>query len=259
VDIREADKAALLPRRGLLDTLRSRVPSASGEIAPMYELASGPLVWISLVLFVVGLVYRTMALFRLTERKVPLTCTATPPKDQPVGEVSAAEREFESIARFRNSVAGKHPIMTIVSGVFHVCLMVTPLLVMAHNLLLRRAVGVGLPSVPDGLSDFLTVVVLGCGLFFLVRRVAVPKVAAISGVSDYAVLAITVLPFLTGFLAYHQLFEYRTVITLHLLSGELMLIAMPFTKIGHMVFFFFSRLTLAGEYCLGRGTRIWST
>jgi len=130
---------------------------------------------------------------------------------------------------------------------------------MAHNLLLRRAFGLGLPSIPDGLADFMTVIVLGGALFFLVRRIAIPKVAAISCADDYGVLLLTVMPYLTGFLAYHQLFDYKTVLTLHALTGDLMLIALPFTKVGHMVFFFFVRLTLGGEYGVGRARRIWST
>ena len=105
----------------------------------------------------------------------------------------------------------------------------------------------------------MTIIVLACCLFFLVRRIAIPKVAAISGSNDYGVLFLTGMPYLTGFLAYHQLFDYKTMLTLHVFTGDLMLIALPFTKVGHMVFFFFARRTLGGEYGLGRGSRVWST
>ena len=177
----------------------------------------------------------------------------------PAPSISAEDRKLQTIARFQNSVLGKHPIMAIVSGVFHFCLFVAPVFLMAHNLILRSSLGIRLPSLPDGLVDVLTLVVLGCAVFFLIRRIAVPKVAAISCGNDYGVLLIAAVPFLTGFMAYHQLFDYKTVLTLHVLTGELMLIAIPFTKVGHMVFFFFTRLTMAGEYCLGQGTRTWST
>ena len=225
----------------------------------MYEFASGPLVWISVFRFVAGLVYRVVTLFRLTEKKAVVTCTLTVPKDKPAPSISAEDRKLQTIARFQNIVLGKHPIMAIVSGVFHFCLFVAPVFLMAHNLILRSSLGIRLPSLPDVLVDVLTLVVLGCAVFFLIRRIAVPKVAAISCGNDYGVLLIAAVPFLTGFMAYHQLFDYKTVLTRHVLTGELMLIAIPFTKVGHMVFFFFTRLTMAGEYCLGQGTRTWST
>jgi nitrate reductase gamma subunit len=225
----------------------------------MYALAIGPLLWISVLLFVGGLAYRIFRLIRLTEKKAVQRCQVTPKKDDPPAPaISAEEQKLNLIARFQNSVFGKHPVMTTVSAVFHGCLFATPIFLMAHNLMLRNGLGVRLPSLPDGLADFLTVVVLGCAVLFLVRRLAVPKVAAISSATDYVVLMITVAPFLTGFLAHHQVFGYRTLLTAHILTGELMLAAIPFTKIGHMVFFFFSRLTMAGEFCLGRGTRTWA-
>ncbi len=40
----------------------------------------------------------------------------------------------------------------------------------------------------------------------------------------------------------------RTVIFLHILSGEMMLITIPFTKLGHMIFFFLYRFFIGSEY-----------
>mgnify|MGYP001616702734 CR=1 FL=1 len=215
--------------------------------------------WISAVVCVAGFVYRAFALYRLTRPKEVVLCPVTVQKERPAPSISEEERKLDRIARFQNTMLGRHPVMIIVSTVFHVSLFAAPLLLMAHNQMLRRAIGIGLPSMPDGLADLMTVLVLGCAVFFLVRRIAVPKVAAISYAVDYGVLFLTVMPFLTGFLAYHQLFDYKSVITLHALTGDLLLIALPFTKVGHMVFFFFSRLTIGSEFSTGRGSRTWST
>jgi nitrate reductase gamma subunit len=225
----------------------------------MYEFACGPLLWISLALFVAGFIYRATRLFRLTEEKRAQFCQVTAKKDAPAPGVSAEEQKLEKIARFNNSVLARHPVMVIVSAVFHLCLALPVLFLMAHNILIAKSIGLRLPSVPDGLADFMTIVVLACGLFFLVRRIAVPKVAAISSSDDYGALFLTMMPFLTGFLAHHQLFDYKTVLTIHAFAGDIVLIALPFTKIGHMVFFFFARFALGGEHCIGRGNRIWST
>lgn len=225
----------------------------------MYEFVRGPLLWISAAICVAGLVYRTVRLFRLSEKKGAAVCPVTIPKDGPASSISAEEMKLDRIVRFQNSVLGRHPIMTVASGLFHLCLFVPALFLMAHNTLLRNSTGLRLPSLPDGLADFMTAVVLAGGIFFLVRRLAIPKVASISSRQDYGVLLLTVAPYLTGFLAYHHLFDYKTMLTLHVLTGDLLLMALPFTKVGHMVFFFFSRLTLGGEFSLGRGSRTWST
>ena len=42
-----------------------------------------------------------------------------------------------------------------------------------------------------------------------------------------------------------------------MLTGELMLIAIPFTKIYHMVFFFIGRFVLIHQHTLGKGSRTW--
>ena len=225
----------------------------------MYEFVRGPLLWISAIICVGGFIYRAVKLFRLTQKQDVLLCPVTIPQDRPASSISTEERKLDKIARFQNSVLGRHSVMVSVSTVFHVCLFAAPILLLAHNLMLSRSFGIRLPCIPDGLADMMTMLVLGCALFFLMRRIAIPRVAAISGGDDYAVLLLTVMPYLTGFFAYHQLFDYKTMLTMHVITGDLLLIALPFTKVGHMIFFFFSRLTMASEYSLGRGSRIWST
>jgi len=147
--------------------------------------------------------------------------------------------------------------MFFASILFHVCLFAAPLLALGHSLEIYRAWGITPPSLPEPLIDTMTALVLVCGVFFLMRRLVLPRVQAISSASDYVLLACVMAPFLTGFCAYHQWFNYQTVITLHLLAGNLMLIVLPFTKIGHMVFFFFVRLYIGSEFGPASGSRTW--
>jgi hypothetical protein len=44
-----------------------------------------------------------------------------------------------------------------------------------------------------------------------------------------------------------------------MISGQLMLIALVYTKLGHMIFFFFGRVSLRGELNLLGGSRVWKT
>jgi nitrate reductase gamma subunit len=47
------------------------------------------------------------------------------------------------------------------------------------------------------------------------------------------------------------------VVTIHILAGEVMLITVPFTKLGHMLFFFLYRFLIGNEYSFARGARAW--
>jgi nitrate reductase gamma subunit len=147
--------------------------------------------------------------------------------------------------------------MTVITSIFHASLFITPLFLLGHNILLDEAWGIGLWSFSESFSDGLTWISLFCGAIFLFRRIFVRKVRVITTVYDYVILLITVAPFLTGAFAYHQWFDYQTVIFLHILAGEVMFITMPFTKLGHMLFFFFYRFFIGSEYSFSRGTRTW--
>jgi nitrate reductase gamma subunit len=154
-------------------------------------------------------------------------------------------------------VFGIHPAFSWTTLIFHVCLVITPLFVLTHNLLLDEALGISFFSWSEALTDSMTVVLLICGAYFLYRRFFVRKVRAITCLYDYLMLFIAVAPFLTGFMAYHQIYDYQTMVILHILTGELMLIAIPYTKFAHMIYFFLQRFFVANEYSFGKGNRTW--
>ena len=64
----------------------------------------------------------------------------------------------------------------------------------------------------------------------------------LSGIGDYFAWAITFLPVLSGYLAFHHLvLDYTLMLAIHILSVELLLIALPFTKLTHVVTLFLAR------------------
>lgn len=224
----------------------------------LYELARGPFVWIAMLVFLCGIAMRARQLFSLTQKKERVFCPARPAGEERLRLPTPDEQKIDRIVAFQNWLIGKNPIMAIVSFIFHSCLFIAPLFALGHSLLVYESWRVTPPSLPDGLIDILTIVLLACVFFFLIRRMLIPRVQAISTAYDYVVLFLTAVPFLTGFFAYHQWFDYKTVITLHMLAGEAMLIAIPFSKIGHMVFFFFVRILVGSESSFWRGSRKWS-
>jgi nitrate reductase gamma subunit len=94
----------------------------------------------------------------------------------------------------------------------------------------------------------MTLITIGCGIFLALRRIFLPYVRVVTTTADYALLGVTLAPFVTGYLAYHQYFDYHTVLLLHIFFGELMLVVIPFTKLSHFLMFFFSRAVTGMEF-----------
>ncbi|OQX63020.1 MAG: hypothetical protein B5M56_04330 [Desulfococcus sp. 4484_241] len=215
----------------------------------IYDLARGPLVWVAFAVFIVGSAAQLVRMWRLT----------SPPDETYVPRVKKADgkNKLPLSYRIRLSVAGSSPVTVAVTTLFHLCLVITPLFVLGHNILLDNAWRVSLCSFPERFSDVLTTVVIICAGYFLARRVFSERVRIISSFWDYLFLGLAAGPFITGYLAYHQICDYKLVITVHMLLGEAMLVAIPFTKFVHMLFFFVFRFAVASEYSLGNGKRRW--
>jgi len=151
----------------------------------------------------------------------------------------------------------KQPLFAIAFFVFHVCLLAVPLFLLAHNILWQEAFGVSLPSMADSAADVLTVICIIAALFLLLRRIIRPEVRILTSAWDYTLLVLTALPFVTGFLAYHQAGPYQVMLLVHILSAEVLLVVIPFSKLGHVVLFFFSRAFIGFEMGTRRGARTW--
>lgn len=211
----------------------------------MFEFVSGPLVWIAVAVLVVGSVYRIVNMVRLAKQ------------DTVIMPYMKLDYSLRSIAHWVVPYGSRsmriNTLMTAVAFAFHICLLATPLLLAAH----WEIWGIDFPTLPDWLADAMTVVVILGGFYFLQRRLLVPYVANVTSYADYALLFFVVLPYLTGFIAYHQWFNYQVVITLHALSGCIMLMIIPFTRIAHMIYFAFTRAYMACEFGFVRHARDW--
>ena len=90
--------------------------------------------------------------------------------------------------------------------------------------------------------DAISAVTIVTLLALLVHRLSHPVLRHLSGFEDYLVWALTLLPLVTGYLAYHRMIDpYPLALGLHILSVELLLILFPFTKLMHAITVFFAR------------------
>jgi nitrate reductase gamma subunit len=216
----------------------------------MYAIVTGPLAKIAFTIFFVGLIWRGIWYVRGLDWRLDRVSYG-----QNVGY--GIRGALRSIIRWLIPY-GTHSWrfysgFTAMVFLFHIGLLVTPVFLLAHNLLLQERWGVRLPALPEALADTLTVVVMIAALLLLLRRIALPEVRILTKFYDIVLLLVAVTPFWTGFLAYHQLGPYRFWLIAHILAGEIMLVAIPLTKLSHFLLFFLSRAQLGMDFGIKRG------
>lgn len=214
----------------------------------MLEFVTGTLPWLALVAFVVGVAWRLVRMTGLARRdKVIFTYLDWRWASRSIGTWLVPYRTFNMRRR---------PAFTFFSFLFHVCLLGTPLFLLAHVVYWERAWGFAWPALPAWLADAGTFVVLAGGLVFLLRRIADPTTRYVTSAGDYGLLAVVLAPFVTGLLARYQVLAYEPMLVLHILSGVVWLVAIPFTRISHMIFFPLTRGYMGSEFGF-RHARDW--
>jgi len=216
----------------------------------IYNFVSGPLVWVSFILFFGGSIYRIVSMARMAKTTDPV-----------VYHFWSLKYALRSIAHwvvpFASENMRKHPAMTIVTFAFHICLFIAPLFLFAHIILFKASWNISWMYLPDTVADVMTWIVVCACIFFLVRRLTQPEVKYVTSFSDYIILAIVAAPFITGFWTYHQWVGFRIMGIAHILSGEIMLAAIPFTRLSHMLFFPFTRGYMGSEFGGIKHARDW--
>lgn len=216
----------------------------------MYQFVTGPLAWLSFGIFFIGLIVRIVLYIRGLDWQADRVTYSV---NTSYGIKGAIRSIVVWLIPFGTRSWRVNPGFTILFFVFHIGLLVTPVFLQAHNILLKERLGFSLFTISDCTADFLTIAMLTAAAFIIIRRIALSEVRILTDWYDYLVLAITVMPFITGFLASHLIGDYQFWLILHILSGEVMLIAIPFTKLSHFVLFFLSRAQIGMDYGIKRG------
>jgi len=213
----------------------------------------GPLVWIAFLTFIIGSALRLILFFTLSTKK-----------DKPVYRFFSLKWMLLSIFRWlfpANPDLKKNPVFSILGYIFHICLLAVPLFYSAHMALWQESrFKWSWWTMPDKWADWMTLILLGIAVFFIIRRIVLAEVRIITTPSDYFLIIVCALPFLTGYLNTHPddtayqwvtsvlpfYGQYGTII--HIITGAMMLIAVPFTKLSHWVLFFVSRSVTGIEF-----------
>ena len=206
----------------------------------IYEFVRGPLAWVAMIIFFVGSLYRIAYLLYSSKKETVL--------DSSRSRKDAARSIVHGLIPFGSTYMRRQPLLTVVTFVFHLCVIILPVFLLAHIVLWYESWEIQWWSLPDLLADLMAVwVIAACGYFFY-RRLVIPEVKQVSRPIDYGLLIIVLLTFLTGFLAYHQWGPYRPILILHIISSEVLLVFLPFSKLAHMLLFGFSRAYMGSEF-----------
>ena len=215
-----------------------------------YNFVSGPLAWIAFIVFIGGSIYRLVRLLNLVAEKERFIFTY-------MSWRYSLRSILHWITPFGTVNWRRQPVLTMVTFAFHICLLAVPLFLLAHVVLWGETFGISWGALPDAVADGMTIVVILGAIYFLVRRLTRPEVKFVTSASDFGILAIVAAPFVTGFLAYHQWFDYPLVMGLHVLAGDIMLAAIPFTRLSHMLFSPLTRAYMGSEFGKVRHARDW--
>ncbi|RJP24421.1 MAG: hypothetical protein C4520_04115 [Candidatus Abyssobacteria bacterium SURF_5] len=130
------------------------------------------------------------------------------------------------------------PVYSVISVIFHVGLILTPIFLLPHIQLWERGLSIRWPAIPHVLADMLTLITIAATVALLIGRLGHIYARGISRIQDILLPPLLMVPFITGFLAMHPAWnpvDYNAVMLIHVLSANLIFILIPFTKLGHII------------------------
>lgn len=216
----------------------------------VYAFLAGPMAALSISVFLGGLMLKTIRILYSVYRK-----------ERFVFQYFSLKHSLRSLAHWLTPFAAtnmrQHPYMTIVTFVFHIGIILVPIFLLSHIVLWDEYLDIRWAALPDPVADGLSLLVIGACIFFAARRVVLPEVRYLTSPADFILLLMVAFPFLTGFYAYHQWPGYAYVMIAHIVSGELLLIAIPFTRLSHMIVGLFTRVYTASEFGGVKNAKDW--
>jgi nitrate reductase gamma subunit len=128
------------------------------------------------------------------------------------------------------------------STVFHMGFLLILVGGAPHILIIHQITGLIWPNLPKGIVVIISALTLGAMIALITRRVAHPVTRLLSTTDDYLSWLLVFLPVLTGVvLSGETIASYETLLAIHIISVELMMIWLPFGKLMHVALVFASR------------------
>lgn len=201
----------------------------------LLDFARGTGLQWALIIFVAGSVWRLLGALLVRRREdlsAPRSDATLAGGFRTVFTRFLPHKEFYSTTLFT----------VVLAYVMHIGLAIVVFLFTPHILFIDSMFGIAWPGIPNDLVMVAGAVTLAALVAMLVRRLTSPVLKMISNPDDYISWVMTTLPVLTGMMAYaHIGGPYQTVLAVHILSVEAMLVWFPFGKLFHAVLWVPSR------------------
>jgi len=203
----------------------------------LLEFAKGPALQVAAYILVGGTIWRIVGIMMLKEKP-----DFSEPR-QSAGILAALKviytRSFTAHPFKRATLYPKMLAYVMHLGLFGVIFLFVP-----HIVFFEGFLGFDWPGLPNSVIYLLGVAAVVSGFALLVRRLTSPVLKLISNFDDYFSWLVTVLPIMTGLLIPVRLgIRYETLLAIHILSVVLLMIWLPFGKLGHTFLVFITRGT----------------
>jgi nitrate reductase gamma subunit len=203
----------------------------------LLAFARGPAFWGALAVFVAGAVWRiaSIALLRIRRdwsrpRRGLLAMAGR-------GFLATLTRSYPHREFIGRTGAGEALGYSYHLGLFTVVLLFAP-----HIAFLGSLLGFTWPALPSSLVTVISVLTIGLFLAVLFRRVTSPVMRLLSNFDDYFSWFVNMLVMVTGIATTAHLgARYETLLAVHILSVDLLLLWFPFGKLMHAFYIFPSR------------------
>ena len=215
----------------------------------LYNFAVGPLAWAAFIILAVTAVWRLWSMSSLAKKK-------------DASSVAYMNWKFSLRSIFAwlipyGTLGWKtNPVLTAVTFTFHICFVVLVIFVTPHQILLENAFGITYPTLPSSVAEILTLIVIACCCYFVYRRVTNPTVRFVTRANDWWSLGLVAAPFITALLGRWGV-GGEIMPVLHVLTAEALIVAIPFTRLAHILFALFTRAYMGSEFGGVRHCKDW--
>jgi hypothetical protein len=200
----------------------------------------GPFFAVSLIVFVAGMAYRLARVVFLGW-----------PRDRVESRGAKATGVVKSYAKglvvlpfipWVRRTFGRNALTYVAGGLFHLALFAVVLFGTPHVLVWKSLLGFGWPALPAAVTDWLAAIGIVSLAVLLVNRLTHPVLRLLTKGPAWLNWLLVFLPFVTGYMMTHHLgFRYEALFSFHMITVDLLLIWIPFGRIPHFLFYFFSR------------------
>jgi nitrate reductase gamma subunit len=203
----------------------------------LLDLARGPALKVAIAVFCLGVAWRIVAFALLRIRPDLNKPRSSVLKYMAGGLLAVGSRSWPHREFIGRTGAGEALGYSYHIGLFAVVLLFTP-----HILFLGSLFGVTWPGLPSSLITVISALTVTLFTAVLFRRVTNRVMRMLSNFDDYFSWFITMLVMVTGIAATaHIGAPYETLLAIHILSVDALLVWFPFGKLMHAFYIFPSR------------------